>query len=276
MGAGGEEGVVSYKASNHMPTIYHIDAFTDKLFGGNPAAVIPLESWLPDPTLQAIAAENNLSETAFFVQQGNHFEIRWFTPKIEVDLCGHATLATAHALYQYQGYTGDQISFSSRSGALRVRRVGDLYELDFPADFAQPADPPEDVIKSLGLDPTETWRGKDDWMLVYTTERIITNFDPDFGQMAKAPCRGVIVTAPGDEVDFVSRFFAPRVGINEDPATGSAHTRLIPYWAQRLGKSELSARQVSARGGVLHCRLEGDRVQIAGKAVTYSVGQVYL
>ncbi|MCX6641218.1 MAG: PhzF family phenazine biosynthesis protein [bacterium] len=256
--------------------IYHIDAFTDHLFGGNPAAVIPLLTWLPDQTLQAIAAENNLSETAFYAPEGDHFRLRWFTPKVEVDLCGHATLAAANVLFRHEGFSGDRIHFESRSGTLYVRKKGDLYELDFPADVPQPIDPPAALIESLGLDPMEAWQGRDDWMLVYATERLISNFDPDFQRMTRASKRGVVVTAPGDEVDFVSRFFAPNVGIPEDPVTGSAHTLLTPYWSKRLGKSELKARQISQRVGSLQCRLDGDRVLIAGQAVTYLIGQISL
>jgi PhzF family phenazine biosynthesis protein len=254
--------------------LYQIDAFTDRLFCGNPAAVCPLSEWLPDETMQAIAAENNLSETAFSVPTAEGFHIRWFTPVSEVDLCGHATLATAHVLFQHEDYRGDVIRFSSRSGLLKVTRDGDHLVLDFPVDTFQAVSIPHEIIHGLGRVPAEVYQGKTDYLLVYPQQSDIENLTPDFGLLGKAQARGLIVTAPGDEADFVSRFFAPAVGINEDPVTGSAHTTLTPYWTARLGKTELTAMQLSKRRGWLKCKLAGDRVLIAGQAMTYLVGTI--
>ncbi len=262
---------------------YHVDAFTDRLFGGNPAGVVPLEAWLSDETMRAIAAENNLSETAFFVAQGGGYHIRWFTPRVEVNLCGHATLAAAHVLFCHLDFAGDEIVFDSRSGRLTVRREDPFITLDFPADEPKAVDPSEDLIRSLGQRPQSALLGCEDWLLVYSTQQEVEDLQPDFERMLESlnatqpggSC-GVIVTAPGEDVDFVSRFFAPQVGIPEDPVTGSAHTTLTPYWARRLGKSSLTARQVSRRGGFLKCRLRGDRVEISGRAVTYLAGEIYL
>jgi PhzF family phenazine biosynthesis protein len=257
----------------HLP-LYQIDAFTDRLFHGNPAAVCPLQEWLPEATMQQIAAENNLAETAFYVPAADGFHIRWFTPVAEVDLCGHATLATAHVLFHYEGYHGTTIRFDSRSGVLHVRRDNDLLILDFPADEYELVTAPPEMIRGLGQEPLEAYLGKSDYMLVYARQKDIETIAPDFGLIARLPVRGVIVTAAGNEADFVSRFFAPHYGINEDPATGSAHTTLTPYWANRLGKQELTAMQLSLRGGWLKCKLVGDRVEIAGQAVTYLVGEI--
>ncbi len=256
--------------------LYHIDAFTDRLFKGNQAAVVPLTVWLPDEALQQIAAENNLSETAFFVKPGETFEIRWFTPKVEVDLCGHGTLAAAHVIFQHEGYAGDEITLTSRSGILHVRKSGEFLTLDFPADPPQKASAPAELLKSLARVPRAVLKGKEDWLLVFQSQQEIVDLKPDFGLMQQAKCRGVIVTAHGDSVDFVSRFFAPAVGINEDPVTGSAHTTLTPYWAEKLGRNQLTALQLSRRGGSLKCRLAGDRVEISGQAVTYLIGEIFL
>ena len=256
--------------------LYQIDAFTDSLFHGNPAAVCPLEAWLPDDVMQAIAEENNLAETAFYIREGDHFHLRWFTTVCEVDLCGHATLATAYVLYHHEGFRGDVLTFSSRSGPLYVRRAGDMLVLDFPADTLKPAPLPEGLADALGGMPVETFRGKDDYLLVYRTRREIASMQPDFREIEKVPCRGVIVTAPGDDVDFVSRFFGPQSGIAEDPVTGSAHTTLVPYWAGRLGKTSFDALQLSRRGGRLHCVLQGNRVEIGGKAKKFLVGTITL
>ncbi len=255
-------------------TMYQIDAFSEKLFHGNPAAVVPLDTWLPDGVMQAIAEENNLAETAFYVRSGEGYHIRWFTTVCEVDLCGHATLATAHALFQHEGHIGERITFSSRSGPLSVSRRGDRLVLDFPVDTIRPVPLPEGLAPALGGAPLETFRGKDDLLLVYSTQSEIAGIDPDFAVLGKVPCRGVIVTAPGDTVDFVSRFFGPQSGIPEDPVTGSAHTTLVPYWAKKLGKSAFLALQLSRRGGALHCTLNGDRVEIAGHAITYLKGTI--
>lgn len=255
-------------------TFYQIDAFTEKVFGGNPAAVCPLQDWLPDDILQNIAQENNLAETAFYVKKDRGYEIRWFTPVCEVDLCGHATIASGHALFNHEGYSGTTIEFSSRSGILRVTKKEKMLALDFPVDTFESIDPPKDFIKALGASPIEAYRGKTDFMFVYKSQQEIQNMEPDLDMLKKVHCRGLIVTAKGDFVDFVSRFFAPQVGIPEDPVTGSAHTTLTPYWSKSLKKSELTALQLSKRGGALYCRLIGSRVEIAGYAKTYLIGQI--
>lgn len=256
--------------------IFQVDAFAEALFQGNPAAVVPLTEWLSDATMQSIALENNLSETAFFVPTQAGFEIRWFTPKSEVDLCGHATLASAHVIFNEAAYPRDTISFGSRSGELTVTKKGDLLELNFPADAIRPIAEPTALTKALGKKPKDCYLGKTDYLMVYETQEDIEQLKPDFGVLAQTGARGIIATAPGNEVDFVSRFFAPGVGIDEDPVTGSAHTTLMPYWTGKLGKTDLSARQISARGGQLQCRLQGDRVLIAGSAKTYLRGEIFL
>jgi PhzF family phenazine biosynthesis protein len=254
--------------------IYQVDAFTNTLFRGNPAAICPLEVWLPDPVMQAIAAENNLAETGFYVKKGEDFAIRWFTPETEVDLCGHATLAAAYVVFSCGMCKRDEIRFDSRSGALAVRKKGEFLELDFPADVISPAPLPGEILAGLGVNPAETYRGKSDYMLVYSSRNAVAGIIPDFLTLSRVQCRGIIVTAPGDTVDFVSRFFAPQSGIPEDPVTGSAHTTLTPYWSRRLGKATLTAEQISKRGGSLHCTLVADRVLIAGQAVPYLVGTI--
>lgn len=257
-------------------SLYQLDAFTDKVFGGNPAAVVPLTSWLPDETMQAIAAENNLAETAFYVPTEAGFHIRWFTPTVEVDLCGHATLASAYVLFSLENYAHDQINFDSRSGILNVRKEGDWLVLNFPADsiHKQLLSPPA-LLESLGeITPIEILRGKTDFMAVLESEEQVRTLQPDIIVLSTLPARGVIITAPGDSVDFVSRFFAPQSGIAEDPVTGSAHTTLTPYWAEKLGKTEMEALQVSARGGVLKTKLIGDRVEIAGQVKLYLRGTI--
>jgi PhzF family phenazine biosynthesis protein len=253
---------------------YQVDAFTDKLFGGNPAGVCPLEDWIPEDVMQNIAFENNLAETAFFVLNGTDYELRWFTPVSEVDLCGHATLASAHVLFEHLAYSKDKIVFHSRSGELTVRKDDDKLVLNFPADIFKKVEASEDLINGIGKKPMETYKGKTDYLLVYPSQKDIEEINPDFGLIMKSKARGVIVTAKGNDVDFVSRFFAPDVGINEDPVTGSAHTTLTPYWAGKLGKPELSAMQISKRRGKLQCRLIKDRVEIAGNAVTYLEGYI--
>lgn len=255
--------------------LYQIDAFTDKVFGGNPAAVCVLDAWLPNETMQQIAAENNLAETAFVVPKGEEYELTWFTPTVEVDLCGHATLAAAHALFTYYGHPSEEIRFHSRkSGLLTVTRNNDALTLDFPVDVLEPAQTPEALVSGLGKAPQETYKGKTDYLLVYTSQADVEGFDPDIALINTVPARGVIVTAPGNEVDFVSRFFCPQVGIPEDPVTGSAHTTLTPYWSKRLGKTVITARQLSRRQGALQCEIAGDRVKITGKAVTYLKGEI--
>ena len=256
--------------------IYQVDAFTDHVFGGNPAAVCPLESWLPDQTMQSIATENNLSETAFIVPLNGGYHIRWFTPVYEVDLCGHATLASAFVIFNHLDYQGEEIVFHSRSGELRVQKSGDQMVMNFPADIISEVSIPETLAASFNITPRSAYKGKTDYLLIYDSESDIQNLTPDFSLMRKTEARGVIVSAPGDEVDFVSRFFAPLAGVDEDPVTGSAHTTLTPFWVNQLGKNPLSARQISARGGVLACRLEGERVFLTGQAQLYLTGNIYI
>lgn len=255
--------------------IYQVDAFAAKLFEGNPAAVCPLTAWLPDSTMQFIALENNLAETAFFVQENGKYTIRWFTPKVEVALCGHATLASAHVLFNYLGFEGDVIPFfSPKSGDLPVTRKGDKYTLDFPAAPLTAIPDKEPVQSSLNMPILEVYRGTTDYLAVLENEAAVRNFVPDFEKIKQSECRGIIITARGTETDFVSRFFAPLAGVNEDPVTGSAHTMLTPYWAQTLGKTELTAMQVSERGGRLWLELKGNRVLITGTAQTYLTGTI--
>jgi PhzF family phenazine biosynthesis protein len=256
--------------------IFQIDAFTDKLFHGNPAAVCPLSDWLATEQMQQIAMENNQAETAFFVRGKDRHEIRWFTPAVEVDLCGHATLATAYVIFHFDSFPGSVIEFNSRSGLLTVRKDGDLLTLNFPADKLEKTPVPDDLIAGIGLEPIETYKGRDDYMLVYASAREIESLKPDMSLLARVPARGIIATAPGRDVDFVSRFFAPRVGIPEDPVTGSAHTTLAPFWAARLGKQELTAQQLSKRRGWLRCKVVDDRVEISGHARVYMAGQIHL
>lgn len=255
---------------------YQVDAFTDRLFGGNPAGVCPLDKWLPEEIMQKIAMENNLSETAFFVRTAQGFHIRWFTPKVEVNLCGHATLASAHVIFQYLGFGGATVSFESRSGILNVNKEGDLLVLDFPANKPARTALPDDFVQALNITPVQCFRGKEDYLLLYKSQQEIEALVPDFRYLEKVDARAVIVTAPADKADFVSRFFAPRVGVDEDPVTGSAHTVLIPFWAEKLGKTEMKALQLSRRGGTLFCRLRGDRVDIGGQAVTFLKGDISL
>lgn len=247
---------------------YQVDAFTNSVFGGNPAAIVPLTSWLDDATLQAIAEENNLSETAFFVPTDVGFQLRWFTPLREIDLCGHATLATAYIIFNRMGYDKPQISFESRSGELLVEKQGDRLVMDFPATPPKSVEISDALVKALGVRPLEVWMA-DDYLAVYDSETTIRSISPDFGLMAQLDLRGVGVTAPGTDVDFVSRFFAPKFGVFEDPVTGSAHCELAPFWAKRLNKSLLTARQVSKRSGEMSCQMQGDRVLLAGQAVIF-------
>lgn len=247
---------------------YQVDAFAERAFEGNPAAVVPLDVWLPDALMQAIALENNLSETAFFVPEGDGYRLRWFTPGTEVDLCGHATLATAHVLYAHLGHSAPAITFHTRSGALHVSRSGAGYVMDFPAGRPRVVQAPGALIEGIGCVPLETWAdGK--YMAVLKDEAAVRAVTPDAAALMRLDLNGVIVTAPGEETDFVSRYFAPRVGVLEDPVTGSAHCMLAPWWANRLGRNELQARQVSARGGNVGCVVRGDRVELTGNAVTF-------
>ncbi|WP_312390916.1 PhzF family phenazine biosynthesis protein [Chryseobacterium sp.] len=258
-------------------SIYQVDAFTDTVFKGNPAAVCPLTEWLPDVLLQQIAAENNLSETAFYVANNDGYEIRWYTPTSEVDLCGHATLATSYVISQFDNPQQDIINFHSpRSGKLVVTRDADLFKLNFPVDIFQEVPLTEELIKITDKKPNAAYKGKTDYMLVFDKQEDIESIKPDLSSMAKQNARGFIVTAPGNSHDFVSRFFGPAVGVNEDPVCGSAHTTLVPFWAVKLKKNELKAFQVSQRTGELTCRLLGDRVELAGKAVIYLKGEIYI
>lgn len=256
--------------------LYQVDAFTDELFRGNPAAVVPLDDWLPDEVMQSIGLENNLSETAFFVIEAEGYRLRWFTPSIEVELCGHATLASAHVLFTHLGFDRDRIVFHTRSGRLQVARSGPEYVMDFPADRLTAVDGPPALLEGLKRRPVEVYMGREDYLAVFANRSDVTTLAPDFDRLAALDGRGVIVTAPGDDVDFVSRAFFPNAGINEDPVTGSAHTTMAPYWAERLGKDALEARQISRRGGRVRCTVKGDRVMLAGRAVTYLEGSIFL
>ena len=253
--------------------IYQVDAFTTKLFGGNPAAVCPLEYWLKESVMQSIAAENNLAETAFFIKKENYYELRWFTPEAEVDLCGHATLASAFVIFNLLKSETEKITFQTKSGTLEVTRRDDLLVMNFPSRKPVETKIPEGLIEAIGKEPKEVLRSRD-LLLVYETEEDVLSLQPDFGLLKKIDWFGFIATAKGNNTDFVSRFFAPKEGINEDPVTGSSHSTLIPFWAERLGKNELLAHQISKRGGELFCKLIGDRVEIAGNAVLYLTGFV--
>lgn len=258
--------------------VYKADAFTENLFGGNPAAVCPLHEWLPDAVMQQLAAENNLSETAFIVNEETGLRIRWFTPATEVKLCGHATLASAHIFFNELNYAGDNIVFNSLSGPLTVTKNGNRkITLDFPAMPPQPASEiPAGLLEGLHVRDAEVYNTAMDYLVVLPSQKIIEELHPDFSSLAVVKSRGVITTAPGDEVDFVSRCFYPQSGIDEDPVTGSAHTIMVPYWASRLNKTTFKAIQLSKRRGQLDCELKGDRVLMSGSAVTYMKGEFYL
>ena len=255
--------------------IYQVDAFTSEVFSGNPAAVCILDAWIEDKRLQSIAAENNLSETAFLVQTETGFDIRWFTPVTEVGLCGHATLASAFVQFFCREWPSDTIRFNTcKSGQLLVTRQGEILILDFPARPAYARNPPEGLVQALGVTPQKIFGSSEDLMVVLDNEDAVVKVQPDFAALEQVDCRGIIITSQGNRSDFVSRFFAPKVGIPEDPVTGSAHCVLIPYWATALGKKELHAFQVSKRGGELFCRYGGERVAISGKAVLYLEGSI--
>ena len=254
-------------------TLYQIDAFASKLFEGNPAAVCPLDAWIPDEIMQSIAAENNLSETAFFVSKGNGYHIRWFTPVSEVDLCGHATLASAYVLFDILGYKKDKIEFDSNSGILAVTKVNEWLVMDFPAQPPVPCDIPKEIIKAFKIAPIECLKSED-LIVVFEKEIDIESANPDLEQLKKLDFRGVIITAKSTRYDFVARFFAPKYGIPEDPVTGSAYTQLAPYWASRIGSKRFSVKQVSSRGGELTCEIVDDRVLISGKAIKYLEGKI--
>jgi len=256
--------------------VYQLDAFTEKPFAGNPAAVCPLDEWLPDETMQAIAAENNLSETAFFVANGaGGYDLRWFTPAAEVDLCGHATLATGALLLETLTPDADSVAFETRSGTLTVGRNGGNLVMDFPALPAEPVDMPDGLVDALGHEPDAFLRAVKN-MAVFADEATVRAIRLDFRYIAAMEGMGLIITAPGDESDCASRYFAPQVGIDEDPVTGSAHCTIVPYWAERLGKTEIHARQVSARSGDLYCRHLGERVEMGGRAVMVLSGTIRL
>jgi PhzF family phenazine biosynthesis protein len=252
---------------------FEVDAFADRVFRGNPAGVCPLDAWLPGATLQSIAAENNLSETAFILARGDDYDVRWFTPTTEVDLCGHATLASAFVVFSELGFRGDTVRFHSKSGVLAVTREGELLTLDFPSRPPSPCAAPDALLGGLGKQPIEILKSRD-FLVVFASEADVRALKPDFAALRTLDCLGIIATAPGVDCDFVSRFFAPGAGIDEDPATGSSHCTLTPYWAERLGRTRLFARQVSRRGGEMFCKLVGDRVQIGGHATLYSRGEL--
>ena len=255
--------------------IYQVDAFTSKVFSGNPAAVCILDRWIDDRSLQAIAAENNLSETAYLVQNEKCFDLRWFTPVTEVGLCGHATLASAYVLFVCRNWSTDTIRFQTqKSGRLMVTRQDEFLEMDFPARPARPQASPEGLSHALGVMPEKVYTSEEDLMVVLDSEKSVVEVQPDFTALRQIDYRGIIITAQGDQCDFVSRFFAPSVGIPEDPVTGSAHCVLIPYWAKVLDKKDFYALQVSKRGGELFCRFADERVMISGKAVLYLEGTI--
>lgn len=254
-------------------SLWQVDAFTNRRLAGNPAAVVPLEAWLPDELMLAIAAENNLSETAFLVREPAGWRIRWFTPAIEVELCGHATLASAHVLMNHLEPGRDGVTFASRSGPLSVTRQGTRLALDLPAYPSARIDTPPLLVEALGATPVETWLGVK-MMALFEREAQVVALAPDFGKVTRIEAFGVIATAPGERSDIASRYFVPQAGVNEDPVTGAAHCQLVPFWARRLGRPKLHARQVSKRGGELWCEDRGPRVTLAGEAVDYLTGTI--
>ncbi len=255
--------------------LFQIDAFSEDQFSGNPAAVVPLEHWLPDELMQSIALENNLSETAFYVPSDIGYKIRWFTPTVEVDLCGHATLAAAHVLFQHYNFGKETIEFQSKSGLLKVSRAEDKYTMIFPTDNIKQVTTPVEILKAFSIESLETYLGRDDYMVIVESQRIIENLNPDFKLLASLDTvRGVIITAKGKDVDFVSRCFYPQSGVDEDPATGSAHTTMTPYWSKILNKKDLTSIQLSQRRGVFHCTNLGEFTAISGHAKTYLAGEI--
>jgi len=251
--------------------VYQVDAFANKPFEGNPAAICPLQEWLPEQIMQALAAENNLSETAFFVPEEDGFALRWYTPTTEVDMCGHATLAAAHVLFEELDFQEEEIRFSTKSGALSVMRDGDSLRMDFPAQPPLPFELPAQLPEAFSATPEDCLKFVD-IVAVFSSEELVRNADPDMLLLAELDCRGIIITAESTEYDFIARWFGPRTGITEDPVTGSAFTQLVPYWANRLGKTKFRAKQVSKRGGEVICELAGNRVLISGKAVVFMRG----
>ena len=268
-------GFMSESESHQAIPYYVVDAFTDGPFTGNPAGVCPLKEWLPDDVLQKIAAENNLAETAFFAREGEAFRLRWFAPEAEVDLCGHATLAAAHILYDAPGEHNSPLRFLTRSGLLTVERQGDRLQMDLPMLPLLPHDAPEDLLEGLGTRPLEVFRAMD-WVCVFDNESTVKNLSPNLEALKRLDLRGVLVTAPGNDVDYVLRCFGPGIGIPEDPVTGSAQSMLAPYWGERLRKTSLQVRQLSARGGSLFCEIGGDRVKVSGRARTYMRGTIFV
>lgn len=254
-------------------TIYKIDAFAKKMFEGNPAAICPLKAWLPDEFMQSIAEENNLSETAYFVKNENNFHIRWFTPTHEVDLCGHATLASAFVIFNIIGYKENQITFESKSGLLTVNRINDSFEMNFPSRPPIQCGIPEQIIMAFDEPPVECLQSED-YIVVFDDEKSVLNASPDISLLSTLDLRGVAITSKSKKYDFITRFFAPKYGIDEDPVTGSAFTQLIPYWSNKLNKTSLTAKQVSKRGGEVGCVYANERVKISGKAVKYMVGTI--
>ena len=256
--------------------IFQVDAFASKVFEGNPAAVCPLNEWLDDEILQKIAEENNLSETAFFVSSGDEIQLRWFTPLEEVDLCGHATLACAHVLYEHLGYVKPQIKFHTKSGTLIVSKTDSGYSMDFPATMPAilNSDIPSDLINALGNVKPKKIMAAFDYIIVLNSEDEVRNLSPDLSKWLNIDLRGVVVTAQGNDVDFVSRCFFPKLRVNEDPITGSAHCELTPYWASVLHKKTLKARQISVRSGLIFCELVNERVVLTGSAVDYMIGEI--
>lgn len=255
---------------------YVVDAFTQNVFEGNPAAVCITKEWFSDEMMQKIAMENNLSETAFAVKEGNYYGLRWFTPGGEIDLCGHATLATAYVIANYYEHDVESITFRTMSGDLLVSKKEELYEMDFPSRMPAPFSLTEEMIEALGVKPVETYLGRD-LMFVLEKEEDVQHATPDFSKLKDLPHGlGVFITAKGEQYDFVSRCFYPKINVNEDPVCGSAHCNFIPYWAERLGKAEMVARQLSKRGGTLYCKFDGDRVKISGKAALYSIADLQI
>ena len=266
---------VDFQPSDIELSIFQVDAFAEKVFQGNPAAVCPLDTWLPDAVLQAIAQENNLSETAFFVKQTNGYALRWFTPVAEVRLCGHATLASAHVLFHHLQVEEETLRFHTLSGELKVQKQGEALVMEFPADTPLPAEDPGFLNAALGLDILDVVKGKDDLLVRVASESDLEALQPNFDWIRKLGCRGLIVTAKSESTDFYSRCFFPNLGVEEDPVTGSAHTLLAPYWAGHLGKNAFYARQGGKRTGFLSCICQGDTVLLKGTAKTYLVGKIY-
>lgn len=269
------QSVAAHRGEDMKLSLYQVDAFAERVFEGNPAAVVPLNAWLDDSLLQAIAQENNLSETAFFVPSGSNFELRWFTPRSEVELCGHATLASAHVVFEHLAYGSDEIRFQTSSGVLTVVRTDQGMEMNFPAIGSETIKAPEALVAGLGASPVEV-RAAPDYLAIFRSEQEVAALTPDFAILSRLDRRGVIATAAGREFDFVSRCFYPKLGVNEDPVTGSAHCKTAPYWAQRLGRNQLLARQLSQRGGTVHCRVQEDRVFLSGRAVDYMHGKIVI